>query len=328
MWQVIGQTQATRLLDRSVKTGQLSHAYLFVGPPHVGKMTLALNLAQAVNCHDGQDAPCGECAACTRIARGKHADVQVVAPTSDGKRDTGIDQIRQLQESASLPPYEGKCKVFIFDRADTLSNEAANCLLKTLEEPSPRVLMVLLSAREKDLLPTIVSRCQRVELRPVPLCTVQEALAGRHTLAAGRSDLIARLAGGCLGWAFSAVDQGELIDTRNERLAELLDVLQARPGERLNYADALAAGFSKRRSDVEERLALWVEWWHDLLRIKAGHDELISNIDFQDTLWKQANHFNMRQVIDSIHHLQEAGQQLERNANPRLALEVLMLSMP
>ena len=328
MWQVIGQPQATRLLDRSIKTEQLSHAYLFVGPPHVGKHTLALNLAQAVNCQADENAPCGECAACRRIAAGKHTDVQVIAPLAEDKKGTVIKQIGDMQRDASLPPYEGRCKVFIFERAETLTHEAANRLLKTLEEPLPRVLIVLISAREKDLLPTIVSRCQRVELRSLPVSLVKEVLTKEHAVDEGRAELLARLSGGCLGWALLAIDDEEVVETRNQRLAALIDIIQAKPTQRLNYAGELATQFSRKHSDVEESLALWLQWWHDLLLIKGGRGELITNIDHQATLSQQSDDLSMKQVTDSIRRLQEVGKQLEQNANPRLALEVLMLNIP
>src|SRR4030042_396604 len=132
MWQVLGHPKATTLLERSIQRGRLSHAYLFVGPPHVGKMTLALNLAQAVNCQ-AEDVPCGECASCRRIASGKHADVQIIGLISTEKKEISIEQMREMQNSASLPPYEGKQKGFIIEKADLLPHEASNSLLKTLE---------------------------------------------------------------------------------------------------------------------------------------------------------------------------------------------------
>jgi len=161
MWQVIGQDKALALLDRSLKENNVAHAYLFVGPRHIGKKTLALNLAQALNC-DADKPPCGQCHSCRRILEQKHADVTCIG--LDSKTEIGIDDIRKLQRLANLPPYEGKRKVFIIDDAEYLSTEAANSLLKILEEPPPKVVWVLLTAEEPRLLPTIVSRCQRLEL--------------------------------------------------------------------------------------------------------------------------------------------------------------------
>jgi len=327
MWQVVGQPKAITLLERSIQMGQLSHAYLFVGPPHVGKLTLALNLAQAVNC-GAATPPCGECASCRRIAAHKHADVQIIGLISEEKREIGIEQIREMQAAASLPPYEGKHKVFIFDKAELLSHEAANCLLKTLEEPLPQVLLILLTARESALLPTIVSRCQRVELRPLPISLVKETLTEHYHVAEQRVELLARLSGGCLGWALLAMQDEELLEGRSRRLATLVDLSHASLKQRFAYAAELATQFSKSREEVEEVLALWLQWWHDLLLIKGGNGKSITNLDQQSMLFQQARDFSTRQVMDFIYHLQVTHEQLEQNANPRLALEVLMLGMP
>ncbi len=327
MWQVVGQPKAIRLLARSLETGQLSHAYLFVGPPHVGKLTLALNLAQAVNC-GASTPPCGECASCRRIAAGKHADVQIIGLISEEKREIGIEQIREMQAAASLPPYEGRHKVFIFDKAELLSHEAANCLLKTLEEPSPQVLLILLTAGESALLPTIVSRCQRVELRPLPINLIKEALIEAHGVAADRAELFARLSDGCFGWALLAMQDEKVLEERGRRLATVADLSYASLKQRLAYAAELAAQFSRSREEVEEVLTLWLQWWHDLLLIKGGDGKFVINIDQQSALLQQAKDFSTRQVMDFIYHLQVVSEQLEQNANPRLALEVLMLSMP
>jgi len=335
MWQVVGQPNAIKLLERSIEMGQLSHAYLFVGPPHVGKLTLALNLAQVVNCGAAAP-PCGECTSCRRIAASKHADVQIIGLISEEKREIGIEQIREMQTAASLPPYEGRHKVFIFDKAEFLSHEAANCLLKTLEEPSPQVLLVLLTARESALLPTIVSallptivsRCQRVELRPLPVTLTKEALIEDYGVAGDRAELLARLSDGCFGWALLTMHDEKILEERSRRLATLVDLSYASLKQRLAYAAELAAQFSRSREEVEEVLALWLQWWHDLLLVKGGDGKLVANIDQQSTLIQQAKHLSARQVMDFIYHLQVTHEQLEQNANPRLALEVLMLSMP
>ena len=141
MWQLAGHSRATTLLQQSLKNGQLSHAYLLVGPAHVGKFTLARNLAQAVNCTSAEP-PCQECTSCRRIAASKHSDIYIVDLISVEKKEIGIRQIAEMQNAAHLPPFEGKYKVFIFDRAEMLSNEAANSLLKTLEEPPPNLSLI------------------------------------------------------------------------------------------------------------------------------------------------------------------------------------------
>jgi DNA polymerase-3 subunit delta' len=328
MWQIIGQPKATALLERSIKTGQLSHAYLFVGPPHVGKFTLALGLAQAVNCL-ASNVPCGQCTPCRRIAGGKHSDAYVIGVLSgEGKKEISIDQVKDMQSAASLPPYEGRHKVFIFDGAEFLSQEAANRLLKTLEEPSPQVLIILLTSRESEVLPTVVSRCQRVELRPLPTTLVKETLSERYSIDDQRAELLARVSGGCLGWALLGLQDEALLEARGRRLATLANLRQATIMQRFAYAAELATQSSKRREEVKETLDLWLRWWHDLLLIRGDNSGAITNIDYQETLLQQARDLSSRQILDFIHRVQEASQALEQNANPRLVFDNLMLTMP
>ncbi|MBM4462447.1 MAG: DNA polymerase III subunit delta' [Chloroflexi bacterium] len=328
MWKIIGQSRATTLLERSIKAGQLSHAYLFVGPPHVGKFTLALGLAQAVNCQ-ASDVPCGECTSCRRIAGGKHSDIYVIGVLSgEGKKEISIDQVKEMQSAASLPPYEGRHKVFIFDKAELLSQEAANRLLKTLEEPSPRVLIILLTSRESEVLPTVVSRCQRVELRPLPITLIKETLAERYSIDNQKAELLARVSGGCLGWALLALQEEALLKTRDQRLANMARLREATIMQRFAYAAELANQFSKRREEIKETLDLWIRWWHDLLLIRGDNSESITNVDHQAALFQQARDLNGRQISGFIRHLQEASQALEQNANPRLVFDNLMLTMP
>ena len=332
MWQVIGQSRAVSLLQRSLKMGVLAHAYLFTGRPHVGKMTLALNLAQALNC-EAVEPPCGDCTSCQRIASAKHADVQIIGLTSFGdeaktRAEISIDQIRQVQHQSSLPPFEGRYKVFIIDGAEFLSIEAANCLLKTLEEPVGRVVFILLTTNDSLFPATVISRCQRLELHPLAAGEVEIALSSRWGVEPERAKLLARLCQGCFGWALSAALDDGLLQQRYERRDRLLDIINGDYEERFTYAAELAARFSQRRGLVQEVLALWLDFWRDLLLIKVGYSDAITNVDLETTLADFARHFSLAEIRAFISSIQAAGEELRQNANPRLVLEVLMLSMP
>ena len=334
MWSVIGQAKAVSLIQRSLETGSLAHAYLFTGPAHVGKMTLALNLAQALNC-EATEPPCGQCISCQKIDSLKHADVQVVGLGSNGnsteakrQAEISIDQIRQVQHSVSLPPFEGNYRVFIIDGAELLSIEAANCLLKTLEEPVGKVVFILLTVNEEALPATVISRCQRVELPPVAAGELEDFLVKNWGIEQQKARLLARLSHGCLGFALSANYEDELLQHRSERLDELLDITDANPEERFVYATKMATQFSQNRSVVQEQLDLWIQWWRDLMLVKVSCNDSVTNIDRLDVLVNKAKGHSLASIQAFIKNIQAAGEQLRQNANPRLVLEILMLNLP
>jgi DNA polymerase-3 subunit delta' len=332
MWQIIGQDRAMGLLQRSLERGTLAHAYLLVGPPHVGKMTLALHLAQAVNCQ-AAESPCGECVSCQKIALGKHADVQIIGlngklAEARSRTEIGIDQIREIQHSSNLPPFEGKFRVFIIDGAEQLSTEAANCLLKTLEEPADRVVFTLLATNDRLLPATVVSRCQRLELPELATAEVETALGSRWGVDPEKARLLARLCHGRLGWAVAAAVDDGLLQQRAERIHRLLDVSTADFEERFAYAAELATQFGQNRGPVWEVLDLWSDWWRDLLLIKVGCHDAIINVDMLAKLTDRARGYSLIQIRSFIRNIQAAKEQLRQNANPRLVLEAMLLDIP
>jgi DNA polymerase-3 subunit delta' len=325
MWQVIGQDKILSLLDYSLKTNTIAHAYLLAGPPHVGKRTLAINVAQALNC-DGPELPCGQCRSCQRILKGKHADVTPIG--LDSKTEIGIDDIRGLQRLANLPPYEGKCKVFIIDDAEYLSTEAANSLLKILEEPPPRVVWLLLAAEEERLLPTIISRCQRLELKPVPSERVHEILVNSYNVDANKAKLLTQLCHGRLGWALAALANDDILEQRSQRIAKLVSLLTASLEQRFAYAQELASQFSQDRRAGAEIIEIWLDWWRDLMLIKGGCQEAITNVDYEIALEEQARGLSLSEIKGFLANFCLLQEEISKNVNPRLAWEWLMLNLP
>jgi len=320
MWQVVGHKWAVDLLKRALASERVAHAYLLTGPPQIGKRSLALNFAQALNCLD-QEKPCGQCLACSKIAHGSHPDVQVIQ--GEG-RTIKIDQMRTLRHEAALFPLEGRWKVYIIRQMEQATAEAANCLLKTLEEPPSHVILMLTASEAEALLPTIVSRCQVLNLRPLATETVQRSLQERWGVDAKRAQLLARLSGGRLGWAVAASQDDAILDQREKHLDEMMELMGQGRVERMGYARQ----FSHNPEAVRELLHLWLSWWRDLLLTASGSSAGIVNIDRGGTLRVQAQRYSLAQVRDFVKALRAAAWRLEHNANTRLTLEVLMLGLP
>ena len=334
MWQVVGHDEAVALLTRSLEKDMLSHAYLFVGPPQVGKMTLALNLAQSVNCLESSASrPCGECNQCLRIAAGQHSDVQVIdlvanESGSGMRRDIAIEQVREVHHFATLKPYEGKCRVFIFQEASSLSPDASNALLKLLEEPPESVLFILLTSRGESIFPTIISRCQWVDLNPLPLNIIARKLQETLDTPVQEAMNLARLSKGRIGRALDAARDPQLMEDYTAELGRMASLLDETLEERFAYAEEVAALFTRDRERALERLKLAVSWWRDLLVLKNDTGEFVSNVPALEALQSHARWISTQQVIEAIKKTQDTMSCLDGNINPRLALEVLMLSLP
>jgi DNA polymerase-3 subunit delta' len=332
MWQVVGHDWVVTLLKNSIASERVSHAYLFTGPPRVGKTTLAVNLAQALNCEE-QEKPCGQCHSCRKISQGVHPDVRMIdfryqarflQESPAQQKALRIDTIRTIQEDVSLKPFEGQRKIFIIQQAEAMTNEAANCLLKTLEEPPPYAALLLTASDTRLLLPTIVSRCQVFGLGLVPMNLIQKELQSRYGIDEQRASLLARLSGGKIGWAITAAQDGTVLKQREERLKQLLALPKMERIDRLDYAEQL----SRQPRLIEEMLELWLAWWRDLLLVKSGCAEMTSNEDLRAFLEEQARRYELKEMYRFIKAIRETVRQLEDNVNPRLALEVLMLDLP
>ncbi len=347
----IGNEAARRFLLGTWQAGRLAHAYLFVGPRQVGRRTLALWLARLVNCgqpkpHNQMESvaplglassaptaagPCGRCSVCRRIMHGNYPDVTVVEPEVDEdgevKRGVVIEQVREVVERrAPLRPYEGRTKVFIIRSADTMTPQAANAFLKTLEEPPADTIFVLTAAGQARLLPTIVSRCQAMTLRPVPIRTLAAALAAWEDWPdrnAESAELFARLSGGCPGAAVLATQQPDYLTERQHWLDQVSGLVSADRHQRLATVASM-----RTRSAAAPLLDRWLTWWRDLLLLRSGNRAGITHWDQRAMLANLAARLQPSEIAAFLRRIEETRVQIERNANVRLACEVLVLDMP
>jgi len=322
-WQIVGHEWAVSLLRRRLAAGRISHAYLFTGPPQIGKTLMARTLAQALNCPE-PDPPCGRCPACTRIANGSYPDVRIVKGEGAGE-GLKIDQVRALQREAALFPYEGHKRVFILRRMDLASTEAANALLKTLEEPPAHVVLILTAVDVDALPPTVLSRCQRLDFRPLGRGRIEAALR-EMGVSGDQARLLAGLSAGRIGWAIDAGrgDGRAILARRQRELDQLVRALPAGAIERLNLAQSLGRDARAGR----ETLELWAAWWRDLLLLSGRGDGPVVNVDRLPELRSMARPERLGQVWATLQALQSAAAQIEDNVSPRLALEGLLLKLP
>ena len=341
MWRTIGQERAVAVLSRALAEGRASHAYLFAGPPQVGKATAAVEFAQALNCR-GEDPPCHRCRQCHLIEEGKHPDIEFVSVgglceesgaehkdhSTDGSKEIRICQVRRLKRIASRAPFEGRYRVAIIDPADALNAESSNALLKTLEEPAPSLVLILVTSREESLLPTVRSRCRLVPFNTMPSAAIAKALQEVWEVPLDDAALLARLSGGRLGWAVTAWEDETFLPAREAVLEDAYRLTAAGRDERFAYAGQLALRFSRDRENVLGVLELWEEWWRDVLLVAAGRSETAANADRLDRLGLMAGKYIVEDIVSFLATLRRTRAYLMDNVNAQLALEVLLLQLP
>jgi DNA polymerase-3 subunit delta' len=323
LWAAIrGQDAAVALLQRALATDRVAHAYAFVGPPGVGRRLTALAFARACLCpRQG----CGACSVCRRVAAGQHPDCQLVVPTPPkdnpkGPRAIRLEQVRDLEHWAALAPLEAPRKLFVVDDADRLTREAPQALLKTLEEPPPRTLLILIVANVRGLPPTVLSRCQVVRFRPLPEPDAVALLVERGTDPAAAARL-ARLCRGQVGLALA----GELEALQAHRAAAL--ALLATPPPRL--AGRLdEARLDRDRDTVAALLETFWLFYRDALCLAAGGEATpLVNEDRREDVTALARRLPVPALADALQVVKEAWLALETNVNPRLALERALLAL-
>jgi DNA polymerase-3 subunit delta' len=323
MWAIVGHEWAVTLLRRSLIESRIGHAYLITGSPQIGKTTLARTFAKALNCACPQTdkRPCDACRSCRLVGEDNHPDVRIVEPDGIYLK---IQQVRDLQHQVALSPVEGRWKIYILREMERATAEAANALLKTLEEPPSYAVLILTAGEAEALLPTIVSRCQPVPLRPLSRQTVEQALMDRWQVLPERASLLANLSGGRLGWAVEASRKPARLEQRSQRLDELQALLGQGHADRFTYAERL----SREPVVLREVMGLWLTWWRDLLLVTHGSTAALTHQDRKMELQRWAEELQPQQARRAVEAIRTAIQGLDSHVNPRLTAELLMLNLP
>ena len=332
---IVGHEAVIDRFRQALERGRLSHAYLFVGAHGIGKELVARELAKAVQCASGPAEACDHCPVCQRVEHGNHPDVAFVRRVERGAKGERraqilVEQVRdEIQNPIAYKPFAGRYKVFVIVDAERMTEEAQNCLLKTLEEPPPYSLLILLASRLEPLVDTVISRCQIVRFRPLTHEQTERILADGHAVEAGQARALARLAEGSPGLALHLLADGAH-DTARWLLGELA---AGKPGgEFLTAAELLEKGREQGGTleDARDRLRPVLDLlglaWRDLFIRASGYGEgLLTWGDSCEALAALGEGLPAGAARRLAALALEARNRLDANANIKLLLETLLL---
>ncbi len=322
---IVGQERAIKILTKSLKENKVSSSYLFVGNEGTGKKLTAIEFTKAVNCPNlsKNSESCEDCQSCNEISKQYSPDLKIIEPI---KGSIKIDQIREIRKEIGLKPFKNKKKIYIIDKAEKMTLEASNCLLKTIEEPPYYAIIILICSKIDPILPTIVSRCQIVNFGLVSSYKIKEFLLDKNNnLEKEKAEIISKLAQGSIGSASKLLSDKEYFIRREE----VLDYLSAiSPGR---YGDDIFAKVEKMISEIdriEEILEMIKLWYRDVLIIKnTGDQKYIANCDKLEILVEKSRIYSQEILIDILDYLEQIEEYLIKNVNKRLILERLYIKM-
>lgn len=323
-WDLIGHEWAVDMLKKHVINGRTRHAYLFCGPPGLGRRTLALRFAQALNCPNLSDEgiPCGSCRDCKGIDAMQHADLSIIQAESEGGT-LKVDQVREMRKTMILKPFMSRFRVAIFLRFQEANDNAANALLKTLEEAPSYGVLILTADNPEQLLPTINSRCEVLRLRPLSVEDIKKDLTDRG-VDPERARLVAHISSGRPGYARRLIEDDALLDVREERLNDLLTLISASRVEKFKYADQLA----RDKDAMRQAILFWLSYWRDVMLRTAQAETPLVNIDRNMEIEDLAGNMDLPASRKIVNNLEDALEKMDKNVNLRLLGEVMLLDLP
>ncbi|MFH1657562.1 MAG: DNA polymerase III subunit delta' [bacterium] len=316
---ILGHKKQQELLEKSIKSNKLSHAYLFYGPEQVGKKTVALEFIKLLNCPTASEFGqiCGKCRSCRDIEKRMHPDLSIIeteTPTENSsKKEIKITQIKKLQRELSLSPYQAKIKTVIVDEAENMNSEAQNCFLKTLEEPKGETILILIVEHPETLLPTILSRVEKIKFSSLPKKEIENYLRGQKIDEKTIQDILL-ISDGKPGLAIDLAAHPEKITVQKQRIKDVARLSGADTAFRFQYAKTL----SQNPQELKDVLDVWQRYLRNVFLLKMKG--LSSTGPFANyTILKLKNILKSLQDISSLIN--------STNVNPRLALEMLMMEL-
>ena len=318
--EIQGQEKAIHILQCAIQNSHIAHAYLFTGPEGVGKKQTALALAQYLNCTspDLQTfVSCGRCPSCIQSISGSHPDLLILEPDGNSIK---IEQIRTLLSKVSLRSYENTYKVVLINDAHLMTEQAANCLLKTLEEPTDNTVFLLITSQVQNLPVTILSRCQEISFNLLSPSMIQDILQKLHPERQSQIGLVTALAKGSVSTAENLLANEEIAEARQDFYNLLIRLAQSSPAQIIGWCEQ----WDKNKKMVKALLELGQLWYHDASMINtAGQIQLLVNQDYLAPLKSQK--ITPQHLLQILQYFQTGMAQLESNASPRLVLEITLL---
>ncbi len=323
-WDIFGHDWAVEMLRQHVQHDALRHAYLLTGPSGVGRRSLAIRLAQAIQCQtpSAPGVPCRICRACKQIEAGQHIDLLVTQAEAEGGT-LKVEQVREVTKFLSLKPYASPFKIVLFLRFEEATANAQNALLKTLEEAPAHALLLLTADNAEQLLPTIVSRCEVIRLRPTAAAAVTEFLAAQG-VQAEKARLLGHLSGGRPGYALRLAADEKAMAFRAEKLDDLRELLAANRRTRFAYAEKLA----KEKDTFRQALFIWLSFWRDVLLRAAGSEWPLTNLDRAEDVARLGERLSLTEARRITGQCEQAIERLEKSVNARLLAEVTLMDWP
>lgn len=316
---ILGHDRIIEVLRRSLRSGKTAHSYLFEGISGCGRKKSALALIQALFCRALPDDACGVCTSCRKIETGNHPDIHILAPLPD-KRDISIDQLREMQRELSLRPYEAPRKACIIDPAERLNVSSANSLLKTLEEPPGNALIILLTENAGMLLPTVRSRCQLIRFAPLSPEHIMTLLE-RSGVTPEAAAVVAPMSGGSLKRALEL--DNESLNMRREAVLSSVGQLNI---NQISTVFNAAEELSGNRDATLELLDMLLSFFRDAVHMGAGSGEIV-NRSVRPAIETIANRRSFPRNLELLERIYETRRDVQRNANPKLAMDHLFMIM-